>query len=146
MTQNKKYEIECSSDLKKSELDQINNFELPDRDVQTEDEENSWFKFKIKDGYFIPEKYEIVSRCSRTNQDYCLQSWRLEGKTIDGEWIIIDEVENNPLSLNQTFKKDIDIEGKFKCFKITQIGTNTYGNYYFGLQTFDVKGQYFELN
>ena len=74
-----------------------------------------------------------------------LKNWKLEGqKESDGQWIVLDSHNNDPLKRLQIRPFDVSCEERLKSIKITQTGTNTSNGNSLDINSFDIFGILFE--
>lgn len=135
--------ISSSSVKEESELRKL-FLDVPDKDIQTQDQPDQFFIVHFRSGYLTPESYMIQSRRFKPNKDYLLQSWKLEGKNDKGRWMVLDMHENDRLEFGETKMIPINTNERFAKFKITQIGPDQKGTNRFGLQVFDFQGRYYK--
>ncbi|EAY20690.1 hypothetical protein TVAG_163860 [Trichomonas vaginalis G3] len=107
---------------------------------------NSWVEWRIKEKYSI-QPFEYILRIAPENKHVSnhIQSWKIEGITVDGESKVISEVFNSPMKEGEIRKIPIKANDRFKSFKLIQNGTNVEGNYYLLIDAFDFSGFIFEI-
>ncbi|EAY16157.1 hypothetical protein TVAG_465450 [Trichomonas vaginalis G3] len=113
---------------------------------ETNNSPNSWVQWKIKQDYAIqPTEYNV-----RTAPDYRelrgrLQTWKVEGTTINGDTKVIHEVNNSPLKQGEIRKYEIKTNDEFISFKLTQTGKNDSNGDWLLLDVFDFSGKIHSL-
>ncbi|EAY17392.1 hypothetical protein TVAG_319870 [Trichomonas vaginalis G3] len=111
---------------------------------KTHNEPNSWVELKLKQDLLIQPTSYIV----RTAPDYGsfvsrLQSWKVEGLTINGETKVIHEVSNSLLNQGEIRKYNITSNDKFASFKLIQTGKNSSNLDNLLIDVFDFSGKVF---
>ena len=137
-------EMSASSiDYSKS-IDIINKYRSDDYFI-TQNIPNSWVQWKIKQNYSI-QPTEYIVRTVPDNKGYCdchLQTWIIEGTTINGETKVLHEVNNSPLDYGEVRKYSLDTKDKFISFKLIQTGKNCTNNNMLRLDVLDFSGKIF---
>ncbi|EAX86889.1 hypothetical protein TVAG_330220 [Trichomonas vaginalis G3] len=138
-------EMSASSiDYSKS-IDIINKYRSDDYFI-TQNIPNSWVQWKIKQNYSI-QPTEYIVRTVPNNKGYSgchLQTWKIEGTTINGETKVLHEVNKSPLIKGEIRKYHLNTEDKFISFKFVQTDKNYSDNDYLVLDVFDFSGNLYE--
>ena len=111
---------------------------LDNHNFVTNNEANSWVSADLINNTVIPTGYMIRGRFDEYHQ---MQSWTFEGKTIDGNWIVLDEHTNEPFHAKEI--RTFDVNGnntKMTAFRITQTSKNISGGDNLCILGFDVFG------
>ncbi|EAX87692.1 hypothetical protein TVAG_367040 [Trichomonas vaginalis G3] len=126
-------------------IDVINKYRK-DTCFESNNEPNSWVQWKLKQNYSIqPTEYIVRTNPPGGNFFNCrLQSWKIEGITINGETKVIHEINNSPLSNGEIRKYSLNTEDKFISFKLTQTGKNCDKNDHLRLDVFDFSGKVYQ--
>lgn len=121
----------------------IPSSEYNEKEFYTKDEPNSWISCELENIYVIPNQYHILSR--REYDLDLLQNWRLEGITLDGRTVVLDEHENDPFKQNEGRNFSINIREKIVKFKLIQTGPSTTGYDFLFIQEFNISGLAFKM-
>jgi hypothetical protein len=113
----------------------------PSLNFHTQNIENSWISATLNSRSIIPTHYMIRGRFE-TN-DYHLKSWVLEGKTLNGDWLILHSVENQIHPFQQMISFSLKCEHKLCEFRLKNTGLNTKNDHHFCLSAFDIFGKVF---
>ena len=122
----------------------ITDFNIQKNNWASEKEENSSLTFHFLKHKVLATHYSILAPPHIENFP---QNWIIEGSNDDKKWYLIDTV-NKSLYLtgklySHTYK--LDVNSIFSSFRITQIGGNSNGNYYFHISRFELFGTISEL-
>lgn len=120
------------------------DFKITDFTLKT----NNWAGQNLKNSSIIIsfQRHKVLathySILSPHHSGNYLQNWIIEGSNEDEKWHIIDRKENSTyltgVLLSHTYK--LDVNSIFRNFRITQIGRNSGGNFYFHLSRFELFG------
>ena len=111
----------------------------------TQNSPNSFIKASLKDDKtFVVKSYMI--RGNKNNDSNCqIRTWKFEGqKASNGEWIVLDSHNNDPIKKLEVKTFNVSCEEKLKSIKITQTGTNTSNDNYLVINAFDIFGILYE--
>ncbi|EAY06970.1 hypothetical protein TVAG_100110 [Trichomonas vaginalis G3] len=113
---------------------------------QSRGEPNSWIEWKLKQNYLIqPTSYIVRTSPTYTSFLSRLQSWKVEGLTINGETKVIHEVSNSLLHEGEIRKYDIISHDRFVSFKLIQTGKNSTNTDHLLIDVFDFSGKVLEI-
>ncbi|EAY23737.1 hypothetical protein TVAG_120750 [Trichomonas vaginalis G3] len=106
---------------------------------------NSWVQWKIKQNYAIQPTEYIIRVCFKSGSAVHLQTWRVEGTTINGETKVIHEVNHSNIREGEVPKFSLNTDDKFISFKLIQTGKNDCNNDHLVLDVFDFSGKIYEI-
>ncbi|EAY07813.1 hypothetical protein TVAG_312120 [Trichomonas vaginalis G3] len=137
-------EMSASSIGSGHSIDVINKYRT-DTYFKTENIPNSWVQWKLKQNIAIQPTEYIVRTFHSGISSYQLQTWKVEGTTINGETKIIHEVNKSPLNAGEIRKYSLNTNDKFISFKLIQTGKIAYSspNDSLRLDVFDFSGKIF---
>ena len=105
---------------------------------------NSWIQWKLKPKYEIqPTEYIVRSSPAGTSCGQ-LQTWIVEGTTINGETKVIHTVNSDALRPGEIRKYKINTQDKFVSFKLIQTQASTTNSDYLHADIFDFSGIIFK--
>ncbi|EAY01044.1 hypothetical protein TVAG_295780 [Trichomonas vaginalis G3] len=110
-------------------IDVINKYRT-DVCFKTQNIPNSWVQWETKQNIAIQPTEYIVRTFPGGGKfsSYPLQTWRVEGTTINGETKIIHEVNKSPLNAGEIRKYSLNTNDKFISFKLIQTDKNLGGS------------------
>ena len=102
---------------------------------------NSFVAASLKDGKtFIVKSYMIRGNRGSDNNSQ-IRSWKFEGqKASNGEWIVLDSHQNDPIKKLEVKTFNVSCEEELKSVRITQTGTNTHNDNHLHINAFDIFG------
>lgn len=111
-------------------------------DFGTSDIPGSWVEASLQSGCAIPITYKLMSKNINTGTCF-LQSWVLQGTTINNEYVTLDSHNSDPFRPGEIREFPITTRTKFKSFRIIQTGPATNGCHVLCLNVFNISGNFF---
>ena len=102
--------------------------------------ENTYLIFALRDRYVIPTSYILEGRS--VCDDNHLKNWEFYGRTMDGNWELLDEKQDHALKFRtvEHFEIEENKRKKYNAFKLQMKGRNTSGQYYLCIGSINVYG------
>ena len=104
------------------------------------EKENTYLIFALRDRYIIPTSYILEGRT------YCdsnqLINWELYGRTMSGNWELLDEKQGHTLKYQtvEHFNIEASKRNKYNAFKLQMKGRDSSGLFYLCIGSINVYG------